>query len=482
MKFLKFNNKEDYVGIIFFIIGIIFLLITSYIELSKLGVWADEIYSLAMIKMPLNDFISYSINDVHPILYYVFLKIFCKIFYFIDLTLTGKIFSLIPILLIGILSITKIKKNFGMLTAGIFFFCICSMPRILTSALEVRMYSWGLFFITTSLIFAYEITNNPNWKKWTILTVLTILSIYTHYFSAIASFSIYLVMLIYIIRKDKKLLKNWIISAIICIIAYIPWLPITYGQILNVNTTYWIAPISINTVISYIYYIFSPAYQAIRNNELASPTILGTLLFVSFIYLYYRNKDEFTTNTLLIFILVPSIGIIVSLISQPIFHIRYIIPVIGCMWLVFSIFLAKSFENLKVFIPITILILIIGILGIFACMPIHNQDVATTEIEHDYISNMGENNVIIINYANAYFPLFKYYAPNNHHFMYNPSDSNLNDFLNNPDIIYYKNTGSKIYYVDNIDMNETYAESGFNFTEIPTNEATIGYKIYEIIY
>lgn len=480
MKFVKFNDKENNVGALFFIAGIIFLLITSYIALSKLGVWADEIYSLALIKMPLNEFIFYSKNDVHPILYYIILKIFCKILNFIDLTLIGKIFSLIPILLIGILSITKIKQHFGMLTAGIFFFCISSMPRILTIALEVRMYSWGLFLITTSLIYAYEIIKNPDWKKWTILTVLTILSAYTHYFSAIASFSIYLLMLIYIVRKERKLFKNWLISTVVSIIAYLPWLTIAFSQISNVKATYWIAPITTNTVISYIYYIFSPAYLAIRGNELVSPTIIGTLLLMSFIYLYYKNNDEFTTNTLLIFLLVPLIGVIISVIVQPVFHIRYIIPVIGCMWLAFSILLAKSFKNLKIFIPVTILILIIGILGIFAYIPIHDGDVKVTEMQHDYISNIGENNVVIINYVNVYFPVFKYHAPNNHHFMYNPSDSSLDDFLNDPDIIYYKNNQSKIYYIDNIDAKEVYKDLKINFTEIPTNESRIGYKIYLI--
>lgn len=481
MNIEQYAEKEN-IGLILFILGIIFLFINSYIGFSKIGVWSDEIYTLALIKYPLHDFLNYSLNDVHPILYYVFLKIFTKIFYFIDSTIIGKIFSLIPIFLIGILSITKIKKNFGMISAGIFFLCICSMPRIMTTALEVRMYSWGLFFITASLIYAYEIIEMSNTKKWIILTILTILSAYTHYFSTIASFSIYLVMLIYIYRNKRDLIKKWLISCVISIIAYIPWLMITYMQVLNVSKNYWIDPITANTIISYVYYIFSPAYQAIRNNELVSPTIIGTLMIISFIYLFYRNKDEFTINSLLIFVLVPFIGIFLSLIKQPVFHARYLIPSLGCLWLVFSILLGKSVKNLKIFIPIILLILIIGISGIFAYIPIHDWDVKTTEIENEYISNMGTDNVIIINYLNAYFPLFKYYAPDNHQFMYNPGESNLVNFINNPTIINYKNNGSKIYYVDNININETYKDTGLNFTEIPTNQPTISYRIYEISY
>lgn len=481
MNEYTFNEKEDKIGILLFLIGIIFLLVTSYIGLSKIGLWADEIYSLAIIKMPLNEFFNYSLRDVHPILYYVFLKIFTKIFYFIDFTYAGKLFSLIPILLIGVLSITKIRKNFGMLTAGLFFLCICSMPRILTSALEVRMYSWGLFLITASWIYVYEIINDSTWKKWVILTILTILSAYTHYFSAVSSFAIYLITLIYIIRKNRELLKNWILSTIICIVSYIPWLTIAYYQILNVNNGYWIENITFKTVISYIYYIFSPAFDVIRNNDLVEPTILGTLLLFSFIYLFFKYNDEFTINTLLVFILVPLIGIIISIIKQPIFHARYLIPVLGCFWLLFSILLTKSFKNFKSFIPITMLIIIIGIMGVFAYIPIHDMDVTVSEMNHDYISKTGENNVIIINYEDVYFPYFCYFAPNNHHIIYSPRESNLSDLLNSQDIINLKNNGSKIYYIDNnMQIIENLRNNNLNLTEIPSNEPALETVIYEI--
>ena len=476
MKYWDVKLNCDNIGLLFYLTGIIFLLVYAYIALSGVGLWADEIYTLSLVQMPFKEFLTNAINDVHPILYYLLFKIFIKVFSFLDIALGGKIFSLIPLLLIGILSITKIRKDFGMLTAGLFFFCICSMPRIIMFAFEVRMYSWALFFVTASVIYAYEALKTLEWKNWIILTVLTIASAYTHYFSAVASFSIYLMMLIHIIKTDKSLLKKYIVSASAAVISYIPWLMILYMQAKNVSANYWIDAITFKTVISYVYYILSPAFDVIRGNELVSPTIAGTLLLIAFIYLLYKNRDKFSLSLLAIFILVPLLGIAFSLVKQPVFHIRYIVPSLGIFWLMFSYLFAKSFKNPKISIPIILLLLFVAISGVFAFIPIHDWDVTATEIEHSYISNIDEGSTVIINQESVYCPLFYYHMPGNHYITVD-SSQNINEVINDAHI----NNNSKIYYVDNNpDIIQNLRQSGLNLKEITTNEPVIGYRIYEI--
>ena len=77
-----------------------------------------------------------------------------------------------PIYLLMALSLIKIRKNFGMLTAGLFIFCLVTMPMFIQYALEVRMYSWSIFFVTTSFIFIYEIIERNSYKNWIILYTL----------------------------------------------------------------------------------------------------------------------------------------------------------------------------------------------------------------------------------------------------------------------------------------------------------------------
>ena len=116
MNFKK--NTEDKIGIIFFLIGLIYLLIMTYIGLTNLGVWYDEIYSMGISNLPLNEMFSLGTKDVHPLLYYLIFKVFIKLFgilNIVNLTLIGKVVSLIPFYLITLLSFTKVKKNFGIL-------------------------------------------------------------------------------------------------------------------------------------------------------------------------------------------------------------------------------------------------------------------------------------------------------------------------------------------------------------------------------
>lgn len=206
--------KEENVGKFLFFIALAYLLITTYIGLTKVGAWSDEIYSIALASIPFNDFLDFALNDVHQILYYLIFRFFVlvfSIFNYTDIAGIGKFVSLFPFYLLIILSFFKVRKNFGLLTFGIFCLLISSMPQMMLYSVEIRMYSWGLFFVTASFIYCYEIIYcESNLKNWAILTILTICSCYTHYFALLASVSIYLILFIHLIKTDKSHIKNWI--------------------------------------------------------------------------------------------------------------------------------------------------------------------------------------------------------------------------------------------------------------------------------
>ena len=253
MNFDTWDNKYK-LGILLFALSIFYILFTSYLGIANLKIWADEIFSFFAVAPPFNEFMEIVIGNVHPPLYYFILKFFIKLFTlcgFNDVYIIGVIVSLIPVYLILILAATKVRENFGMLTAGIFALCITSMPQLMQYATEIRMYSWGLFFVTASFIYVYEIIKESTWKKWAILTVLTICSAYTHYFTGIASFSIYLTLLVYILYKRRDMLKNWIISCVVSVLAFIPWVSVALNQFNSVMEWYWIDPINFNTIIRY---------------------------------------------------------------------------------------------------------------------------------------------------------------------------------------------------------------------------------------
>jgi len=486
MALLNGSSDEKF-GIILTIIGLIFLIITTYIGFTTFGVWSDEIFSILMINLPFKQFLAKGFTDVHPLLYYFIYKVIFKIsllWGYDNPFILGKILSLIPIYLLVLLSFTKIRKNFGMLTSGIFTLCICAMPRIMIYAVELRMYSWALFFVTASYIYLYDLIDSPNRKSWIIFTILTICSAYTHYFSAVASFCIYILFLVYLVKNNKEL-KIWFLSALTCIIAYIPALYIVSIQFTRVSNGFWIDPISLKTVISYVYFILSPANEFVPGNQLISPTIIGSLLLISIIYLFYKKRDTYTSISFLVVILVPLIGIVISFIMHPFFHQRYLVPVIGCLWIGFSILLAKFWDDKKIFIPVICIVLIISTIGCVDFIKMEENDLASDSYElNDLNLNMGKNDIIIHDHISSYNKFRFYMMKENENIYFNNSlVENVNNTLNSQNIQHKINNGSKVFFIDGKHENASQLRNaGFNLIEIKIYQPTYGevYKAYLI--
>ncbi len=476
-------NKEDKLGKILFIASVIALLYVSYIGFTKLGMWYDEIYSLGMVKSSFSDFINFAFLDVHPPLYYLIYKTFCKIFIGVNPVIIGKFTSLLPFYLILILAFTKVRKNWGYLTAGLFAFCIVTMPQLMNFAVELRMYSWGLFFVTASFIYANEITNNSNLKNWAILTLLTIASAYTHYFSAVASFVIYLFLLI-----RNKDLKMYFTSAIIAVLSFMPWLVILKQQASTVSNNYWIAPITINRIIGYLFFVFSPDNQVINSNQIASFSVLGLLLLIGVIVLLAKSNKKDSCG-ILIAVCVPIIGIILSLIIRPIFHPRYLIPVLGCLWLGVSIILSKNFNNKKIFIPIFVVILLVASVSCvnFTQNQINDSNADNNKI-HSLQETFGSGNLIIYDGFVPYFEMNSYYLTDDHNFMlsvsedkdFNTTANQISGVLSDPGIQNEIANGSKVYFISykHYDNEITLNHDTYNLKKLPIDLDK--YTAYEV--
>lgn len=157
----------------------------------------DETFSMSIIKHSYFDIVSYTARDVHPPLYYVILKFFVEFFslFSISAVSSGKLTSAIPYFLLLIISAFYIRKHFGKLTSAIFI----GMANMQNFGVQIRMYSWGMFFVTVACLSAYGLLKNPHNTKSIICFILCILmASYTHYFACIASASIYITLLFWL--------------------------------------------------------------------------------------------------------------------------------------------------------------------------------------------------------------------------------------------------------------------------------------------
>ncbi|MDR1722247.1 MAG: hypothetical protein LBR24_04275 [Methanobrevibacter sp.] len=291
-------------------------------------------------------------------------------------------------------SLTRLRKDFGWLTSGIFGFCIITMPKMMIYATQIRMYSWVMFFATISFYYAYKLLKQANNKNWIIFTIFNLLTIYTHYYGAIAIVFIYL----FLILKNKNLINKWFLSAITLTSIYIPWVFLflkktVFGDNQWSKSTFQDIP---NT----IWFIFSPHYHDL------DMTVLGIIFLITFIILiiYYisqiikdkKNSSSLINGGFIVLIATMSFGCLFSVLIRPMFYPKYVFVVIGCFWLSFSVLLSKTYNSRKrIFVPILIFLIFVGICNSITFINSENVSKFADFEFKNYLNQISENDTII---------------------------------------------------------------------------------------
>ena len=240
MKKIK-DIKKIHIAII--IIGILF----NCISLFHPGLWFDEAYSVGIADKSFSDIWTIGGNDVHPVLYYWILHIIYIIGHSLNLSLNGiiisyRIFSGVCISILGILGFTHIRKDFGEKVGALFSFFAYFMPIICIYSAEIRMYSLAIVTVTLTGIYAYRLfKDDSKISNWIIFCLSSLASIYTHYYGLMAAGIINCVLLICLIRQKRvKSIIKILISGVIQLIAYLPWIMCLMKQMSNVSKGFWI--------------------------------------------------------------------------------------------------------------------------------------------------------------------------------------------------------------------------------------------------
>ncbi len=374
------SSWKDIVGIILLAAGMVMLGVSVFLCFSS-DIWYDELFTMGLAGQPLGELISITARDVHPPLYYMIVRLFLMIggvfFGSMNQVAAAKLVSVLPFLLCMIYSLTKVKKHFGMLSAGVFFFLLFAMPQMAGYTVEVRMYSYALFFILAGMLHAYELTDDAadGRKKtggWLGVTIYALAACYTHYFACVAACMIYGYLLAdaLIRHRVKKIIKPFLISGLICGAGYLPWLiTVVTAQVAAVKANYWIMPLSIRTLGGCVKFLFCPA---LGNEMLGSAAavllfVLYGAAFLSFCRHSFKSGQEKERRTALFCIgcIGTLAGIVVfgfaaSILIRPVFVYRYMLPAMGAFWLAFSIIVSKVKWKSPVCIVIFVLLAVIG--------------------------------------------------------------------------------------------------------------------------
>ena len=427
MKALKkINKKNKYIHLGIILLGIVFICLSAFHE----DIWFDESYSVAIAKHNFSEIWNITGNDVHPPLYYWMLHIIWLIFG--NQIIAFRLFSVLAIAILGILGYTHIKKDFGEKVGMLFSFLVYFLPVMCTYSQEIRMYSWSCLIVTLLAIYGYRLYKNIKDKtslkiqnkNLIIFGIFSILACYIHYYALAVAGLINFMILIYLIKNRKenaKILRNFIILAIIQIIIYIPWLLYLKGQVAHVESGFWIT-LEYSTFVEVLSFQFrrqlDTEFVFDTNTLIALITALAMYIYVG--YKIYRAKKEKETIfpgiiAIVTYIFVILAVLIISLMT-PILYARYLIVITGLYIFGLAFFIAKEKRKWITTIICTI-ILILGIISNVTNMTINYDDSNMKQIEYlreniqpdDILiySNIGNGGVIA-----AFFPENKQYFYN----------------------------------------------------------------------
>lgn len=312
------DNKRKIItwGITFF--ASLFLIILAC---QSKDVWYDETFSLGLARHSIKELIMLTAKDVHPPLYYLILKL--AMIFFPGSATAAKIISVIPVILIMCISNYFFAKEFSYKSSILFILLFLSMYAVFEYSVEIRMYTWCMLFCMLCCISSYYIYKYNNLKSYLLYVLFAECGAYCQYWTAFGLAINFILISIVCLLRDKKRIRNILITAVIGITLYLPWAKVVISQLAEVSGEYWISKVTLHNVIEYILYEL-PMAGIIK---IISILLIGYLLKKTISGI--KNKDS-KFHFILICFITPFILIacatIISIAVRPVFQAKYALP------------------------------------------------------------------------------------------------------------------------------------------------------------
>lgn len=255
LKTLMNRQKQQMIGRDYVIlsVGVALFVTVAMATIAQSSVWFDESFSAYIIRFSFTEIWHYTSLDVHPPLYYWFLKVWSLLFGTTDIALRSmSVFFGGVAVVFGYL---LLHRAFGRKAAVYGLLALVLSPILIRYSQEMRMYTMVLaagLAATYTLLHAIETGKR---RLWVMYGVLLAAGMWIHYFAAIiwlAHWAWYALM----VQNGKKHLtarsylqaffsKEWILAHVVAIGLYAPWLPYLVKQLLVVQSHgFWIPPVS----------------------------------------------------------------------------------------------------------------------------------------------------------------------------------------------------------------------------------------------
>jgi mannosyltransferase len=395
------------------------LILYAGVTLHKMGTWSiwfDEAFSAYLTRFNYFQIARYTATDVHPPLYYWFLKTWVSIFGTtteFDYRSLSMVFAMVAI----VFSFLLVRRLFGRKAAWLSLLLLALSPMLVRYGQEARMYTMVAAIVLAATYYLVLATETNKRKYWIVYGILVSAGMWTHYFAAFAWLA-HWAWRLWSLRADglrgkelKKAFfsKNWKFAYKIAIFSFIPWIPVMLIQLTAIQYEgFWIAPVGGDTFTSYLTNLLTYLdHDQLTGIVVAAFFIICATLTV-FGFKLYRDLDKKARKDYALILSLAFVPVILLFIaSLPPFRSsfveRYLMPSIMAFSIFAAVTIVVGMKKVKWpwkagFVLIIVLTMIYGISNVYYYGNYNknsNTDIKTKSLVKE-IDQIAPNGVPII--------------------------------------------------------------------------------------
>ncbi len=257
------------------------------------GFWHNEMvmYNQAIAGFPFGIIKTSVQGDVHFPLYQMFLAIWMKIFSHNDFVI--RLFSVLMGTLTIIFAFFTGKEIKDEKLGNIFAFFVAINATLIFYSQEVKFYVMLGLLSSMTLFFLARMKNRNDMISHIGYVLSNAGIIYTFTIGVFYVFAQFMAFLGYALLKDKKLLKNFVISNVFLLLFMLPFVFYVAFNFGKYEAASWIFISNAYTFFVLLQNYFSPVLIAIYNNPVMYIRYLTLLLYFLFMYLFFQQYMEF---------------------------------------------------------------------------------------------------------------------------------------------------------------------------------------------
>jgi len=389
------------------LVAIVLIILGALIRFYNIGqrsLWLDEAITAQLAQGSIREIIiNRASTGIHPPFYFVIIHFWIRLLGDSEIALRGfsSIFSVLSIYLMYKLS----SKLFGITVGVISAFLFAFSPFQLYYSGEARMYPFLTFLFLLSIYLLYQWTSQSKKNTLIYLIIVQVIALYTHIYTSFLILAENIFVLIKKI-KDFNSLKRWIVSQLVILIIFSPWIYVIF-----VNRTPDVYQGKQALTLNVVKNSFSEINLGYARS-IFSMSFIDYLSYFFLIFFFigllppYEGKTGMLLITLSFF--VPFFILIAGSLNKSFFSARYLSPFIFG----YFILIGRGIKKIKFYPIITILLM-----GIFLVdgLAIYNYNQKLDFISRpwrgavNYIhSKSSPNDIVIITAPQMYRP-FDYY-------------------------------------------------------------------------